>query len=159
MAKAKISSKDFLDLLDEQNDQPAPAAGSFGRVTSSSAPPPIPGRTAAKSAVVKSEPELATNWQQTGARTNSESTTSAENGNKPAINREQTGNKVGTQPATNRQQSGYKAYTENPASTETGNKVGTQPATLSATKWQQTGNKPHVFSTSRTSTCAHCFSL
>ena len=31
MAKGKISSKDFLDLLDEQNDQSTPELGSFGR--------------------------------------------------------------------------------------------------------------------------------
>ena len=30
MAKAKVTSQDFLALLDEQSDQPAPALGSFG---------------------------------------------------------------------------------------------------------------------------------
>ena len=117
MAKAKISSKDFLDLLDEQNDQPVPAAGSFGR----SAPLSNSGTEPLKQGPVKG-----------GLKTD----------NKVATNREQTGNKVGPELATNRQQSENEAGASKRGQVETGNKVGPELATLSATKWQQTDNKP-----------------
>ncbi len=62
-------------------------------------------------------------------------------GNKVATNRQQSGNGYSSKVATNRQQSGNTTEIQQDEKLETGNKVGTEPATLSATKWQQTGNK------------------
>ncbi|MGK5084866.1 hypothetical protein WDW37_16380, partial [Bdellovibrionota bacterium FG-1] len=115
MAKAKISSKDFLDLLDEQSDQPAAVWGS---------PTPKPDQSKLHSPT----PAEAKPVQKTG--------------NKAATNREQTGNKTDNKLATNREQTGDAAYARDLTKAETGNKVGTQPATHSATKWQQSENKP-----------------
>ena len=121
MAKAKISSKDFLDLLDEQNDQPAPAIGSFGRPpTPLSSPLPNSGTEPLKQESVKKG--LAT-------------------GNKVATNREQTGNISRSELATKWQQTDNEASDSKKSHLETGNKVGSELATLSATKWQQTENK------------------
>jgi hypothetical protein len=73
--------------------------------------------------------EPATKWQQTD--------------NKPATTPSKTGNKV----VTNRQQSGNTPGAASAVIFETGNKVATEPATLSATKWQQTDNKPATATT------------
>ena len=122
MAKSKISSKDFLDLLDEQNDQPAPAAGSFGKT-----PPPLSSAMSGSNI-----PQLKQEPVKSGVRT----------GNKLATNQEQTGNKVGSELATNWQHIKNEAKAESLTFIKTGNKVGSELATLSATKWQQTENKP-----------------
>ncbi|MCZ2142011.1 MAG: hypothetical protein LC102_01110 [Ignavibacteriales bacterium] len=125
MAKAKISSQDFLDLMDEQNDQPPPAANTFGRVS-----PPLSSQSPrSNKESQKQEPTI--NREQTVSNTTAE----------PLENWQQTGNKVGTQPTTNREQTGNREDQKKAPLTETGNKVGTQPTTLSATKRQQTDNK------------------
>src|SRR3989338_5095937 len=73
--------------------------------------------------------EPATKWQQTD--------------NKPATKTSETSNK----PITNRQQSDNASSAPITSKIETGNKVATEPATLSATKWQQTDNKPATATT------------
>mgnify|MGYP001594120614 CR=1 FL=1 len=80
MAKSKISSKDFLDLLDEQDDQPAPALGSFGR-----APSPLPVPFSSLSTNALNEVAIETP-QKTGHKLNTKWT--------------QTAHKVDTQPDT-----------------------------------------------------------
>ena len=90
---------------------------------------PLIGPVAKAESVTSGATKSATKWQQTD--------------NKPATEHLKTGNKVGT----NRQQSGNNLGGEISPSIETGNKVATEPATLSATKWQQTDNKPATATT------------
>lgn len=114
MAKAKISSQDFLDLMDEQNDQAAPALGLFGKA------PPTPFVPSPDSAI---EPS------------------SLKTGHKVDTNRTQTGDKLNTKPDTNRAQTGHAAVTQVESPKQTGHKVDTQPDTQLDTKWTQTAHK------------------
>jgi hypothetical protein len=117
MPTAKITSKDFLALMEDQNDQPTSLGlGSFGAGISS--PPQKPAAVELENADK--------NRQQSG--------------NKPTTNRKQSSNK----PATNRQQTGNIEGLVKQSKKESGNKPSTQPATQVATKWQQTDNKPET---------------
>jgi hypothetical protein len=97
MAKTKISSKDFLDLLDEQSDQPSPALGTLtspkramDRLGSERAPEtgnkPATNREQSDN---KPATKLTTNREQTGNKASGRTDAQTE-----------TGNKVGTEPAT-----------------------------------------------------------